>query len=268
MWFKVDDHLHASRKAAKAGVPAMGLWVLAGSWSAAEELDGFVPSYMVARLGADQSAAESLVASGLWHPHEHEGEDGYQFHQWEEYQPTRAQLEVKREEARVRMKRVRDEAERKRREAEERGDSVRANSPRSSRSVTPTPTRPDPKENTNAADAAEFDAFWKQYPRKIGKTAASKAYTKARKDVSAEVIATGLENAKAVWFASNTEERFIPHAATWLNGGRWEDEQETIPGTQPVERVTLAQCPEPEVHDRHRWSDARNEFMCSGVEPW
>lgn len=258
-WFKCDDRLSTSRKVAKAGVPAMGLWVLAGSWCAGEELDGFVPAYMVTRLaGADGEAmAFALVSAGLWHDDEHDGERGYRFHEWAEYQPTRAQLEAKREAARERMKGVRD-----------RSKPVRANNSRGSRSVTPTPTRPDPKENTNAADAADFDAFWKQYPRKIGKTAASKAYAKARKDVSAEVIATGLENAKAVWFASNTEERFIPHAATWLNGGRWEDEQETIPGTQPVERVTLAQCPNTEVHDRHRWSDARNEFMCSGVEPW
>lgn len=253
-WFKVDDHLHASRKAAKAGVAAMGLWVLAGSWSAAEELDGFVPSYMVTRLGASQDAADGLVFAGLWVLDEHDGETGYRFHQWAEYQPTRAQLEAKREEARVRMKRVR-----------ERTVSVRPNDARSSESVTPTPTRPDPIKKTPTADAAEFEAFWTSYPRKTGKTAAGKAYAKARKDADAATIAKGLESAVAVWIAARTEPQFIPHPTTWLNQGRWADEQPTLTDA-PAERVAMNQCADFGAHDKHRWSDARNQFYCSGVQ--
>lgn len=258
MWFKVDDHLHASRKAAKAGVEAMGLWVLAGSWSAAEELDGFVPGYMVGRLGALQEHADALVSAGLWVPEAHDGEDGYRFHQWAEYQPTRAQLEAKREDARERMRKARN-----------RGGSVRVNSERTSRAVTPTPTRPDPKENTPArklADSPEFEAFWTAYPRKTAKAHAAKAYAKAASQATGEQILAGLANAVEVWRATRTETRFIPHPATWLNQGRWADEHPSLT-TQPAARatVTMAQCNEPECNDRHEWTDGRNRFMCVGA---
>lgn len=260
-WFKVDDHLHASRKAAKAGVAAMGLWVLAGSWSAAEELDGFVPGYMVARLGATQEAADALVFAGLWVLAEHDGEDGYRFHQWDEYQPTRAQLEAKREEARERMRRARA-----------RGGDVRANGEGTSRAVAPTPTRPDPKTNNTArklADSDEttaaFEAFWRNYPRKIGKAAAAKAYARAAKTTRPDSIADGLSNAVAVWKATGTEERFIPHAATWLNQGRWADEHPTLT-PEPTRPRTLMLCANQNPHAAHGWDHGRNACHCPGVE--
>lgn len=37
MWFRVDDKLHTHEKALLAGVPAMGLWVMCGSWCASHE---------------------------------------------------------------------------------------------------------------------------------------------------------------------------------------------------------------------------------------
>lgn len=255
VWFKADDRLPSSRKAAKAGVAAMGLWVLAGCWSAGEELDGFVPSYMVTRLGGaeGEALASSLVSAGFWLEDEHDGEAGYRFHQWAEYQPTRAQLEAKREQARERM------------------NHVRANGPRTSQEVTPTPTRPDPtKEKNTAAKAAEhaddFAAFWQQYPRKVGKAAAEKAYAKARKSASADALAAGLRASVAQWAATRTEPQYVPHATTWLNQGRWEDDtQSTIPLPDQERRPTLAQCSNLERHERHQWEDARNLFHCQGV---
>ena len=57
MWFKVDDKLHDHRKARKAGKAAMGVWVLAGSWSMDNETDGFVPDDTAApQPGRNQSA--------------------------------------------------------------------------------------------------------------------------------------------------------------------------------------------------------------------
>lgn len=260
-WLKVDDHLHSHRKAMRAGTEAMGLWVLAGSWSAAEESDGWVPAYVLPRLvgGTGEALAERLVAAGLWHPDVVDGEDGYRFHAWDEYQPTREQLDRKREEQRERMRRARSQ-----------GGSVRAHNTRSARSVTPTPTRPDPTNNNTSADAADFDAFWAEYPRKIGKAAAAKAYAKAHRDTPADTILAGLRNAVAVWAASRTEERFIPHASTWLNGGRWTDEQPVLPGTPTTggpsrPSKVAAQCTDHQPHPRHDWQDGRNAFVCLGV---
>lgn len=73
-----------------------------------------------------------------------------------------------------------------------------------------------------SADADGFPAFWAAYPRKIRKVDASKAYAKALKRAGPQAITAGLERHLPIW--EHTEPGFIPHAATWLNGDRWEDE--------------------------------------------
>ena len=71
-----------------------------------------------------------------------------------------------------------------------------------------------------------FDEFWKLYPRKESKQQAKKAWLKLKPDQSLfNLIANALEyrNQTQDWLAENG--RYIPHPATWLNGRRWEDEQ-------------------------------------------
>ena len=89
MWFKVDDKLHDHRKARKAGKAAMGVWVLAGSWSMDNETDGFIPDDVLQRWGT-HSDARTLVAVGLWDRENFQGEDGYRFHDWSRFQPSAA----------------------------------------------------------------------------------------------------------------------------------------------------------------------------------
>lgn len=91
-WFKVDDALATHDKVLAAGNAAMGLWVRAGSWCAQHLTDGHVPTHAVRLLG-NAGQARALVRAGLWL----EREDGYQFHEWHDYQPTRAQVEEVRE---------------------------------------------------------------------------------------------------------------------------------------------------------------------------
>lgn len=86
-WFKVDDKLHDHRKQRKAGKSAMGVWVLAGSWSADNRQDGFVPAEVLARWGTRRDA-ERLVLAGFWETAEKNGEQGWQFRDWADYQPT------------------------------------------------------------------------------------------------------------------------------------------------------------------------------------
>lgn len=88
-WFKVDDKLHDHRKARKAGKAAMGVWVLAGSWSMDNLSDGFVPEDVLLRWGTRADAIK-LVAAGLWDTAVREGEKGWQFHDWERFQPSAA----------------------------------------------------------------------------------------------------------------------------------------------------------------------------------
>lgn len=69
----------------------------------------------------------------------------------------------------------------------------------------------------------DFDLFWKTYPRRVGKLAALKAYQKARSVGTSDEIQAG---ASLYLEHLPDDPTFIPHAATWLNKGRWMDEYE------------------------------------------
>lgn len=80
---------------------------------------------------------------------------------------------------------------------------------------------------------AGFARFWTAYPRKTAKADARKAFTKAWKKLppfdEEAILIGGLERAKASW----GEAQFIPHAATWLNGERWQDEPPEVIQLKP-----------------------------------
>jgi hypothetical protein len=70
-----------------------------------------------------------------------------------------------------------------------------------------------------------FNAFYAAYPRKVGKQEALKAWKKLKADEELQhmilvAIAAQLEGHD--W--KREEGAYIPHPATWLNGGRWMDE--------------------------------------------
>lgn len=94
-WFKVDDALATHDKVLKAGNSAMGLWVRAGAWCAQHLTDGHVPTHAVRLLG-NTAQANALVKAGLWV----KVDDGYRFHEWHDYQPTREHVERVRDERR------------------------------------------------------------------------------------------------------------------------------------------------------------------------
>ena len=69
-----------------------------------------------------------------------------------------------------------------------------------------------------------FDEFWQAYPRKVGKGAARKAYSKALRLTDHDTIMGALSDQRPAMEAK--EPKFIPHPSTWLNQERWEDEPE------------------------------------------
>lgn len=158
-WFKVDDGFHAHRKVIRAGVPALGLWVVAGSWCADQLTDGFVPDYVAQRLDPDFAEhAAALVAAKLWIPGEKDGEAGWYFHQWSEEgrQPSAESVNAKREDARERMAKLRAERAEAAKNKASRSQNVRANGSGTSREVASTPTRPDPtRPNTSVSNETE-----------------------------------------------------------------------------------------------------------------
>jgi len=78
-----------------------------------------------------------------------------------------------------------------------------------------------------------FEDFWSAYPRKIGKAKARTAFAYAMKKATIEQISNGLNDQVEALLAK--EQKFIPHASTWLNGERWNDEPTHNEG-KPIKR--------------------------------
>lgn len=94
-----------------------------------------------------------------------------------------------------------------------------------------------------------FDQFWTLYPRKVSKRIAQKTWERMPIDeqqLALEALPTHIK----YWRMKETDTDFIPHAATWLNQGRWEDElvlQEKKPPSLPWysdEQLTMAKARE------------------------
>jgi hypothetical protein len=84
---------------------------------------------------------------------------------------------------------------------------------------------------------SDFEQFWARYPRRIGKLAAEKAYTKARKTASAQQILDGLARYQ---FAADPQ--YVPHPRTWLCQGRYLDEPEPARAAPAAEEDWFEQC--------------------------
>jgi hypothetical protein len=78
-----------------------------------------------------------------------------------------------------------------------------------------------------SARETDFAAFWAAYPRRVGKDAARKAFDRRRSDVTLEAVLAALELQKASQQWQRDGGRYVPHPATWLNQGRWQDEVDT-----------------------------------------
>jgi hypothetical protein len=89
-----------------------------------------------------------------------------------------------------------------------------------------------------------FSEFWAVYPRRVGKLAALKAFTKARKMATTDQIIDGVER----YLRHKPSYADWAHPSSWLNAGRWMDEYtEQVTGT----RWEPFACPhQPECHGR------------------
>lgn len=86
--------------------------------------------------------------------------------------------------------------------------------------------------NTPIPPQGDFDAFWSAYPRKVGKDAARKSYDRAMKKADHATVMSAL----LAWVPAQAgkDAQYIPHASTWLNGGRWQDEPEAATPAGPA----------------------------------
>lgn len=91
-----------------------------------------------------------------------------------------------------------------------------------------------PTSSANADAPAEktlddwFDEFWHLWPRKVAKAAARAKYLTAVRTKGADPrhINAQADVQAAVWKSTGKDPQFIPHASTWLNQGRYDDEVE------------------------------------------
>lgn len=244
----------------------LGLWLRALLYCRRNLTDGHFSARVTRRWG-DPGSVPELVQVGRWHEPGHDCADCPQPAEGSLY--LHAFLEVQNSRDKV------SELSEKRAEAGRRGGISRAGKQLASKAGGKSQADSGKgqaeekrrEEKEPAAGAAEFDLFWAAYPKRVGKTAAAKAWAKAVKSANPGVIIAGLGSANAEWTAARTESQFIPHPATWLNAGRWADEPATLPGTvEPPKGHTLMQCRDSEPHGRHLWTDGRNQLACQGAE--
>lgn len=98
---------------------------------------------------------------------------------------------------------------------------------------------PNPKSSAKRARAnadAGFDEFWSQYPRKTAKASAEKAWSKIKPDAELRAeIMSALARSKTCkqW----QDIQFVPYASTWLNGRRWEDQEDALKPMSSLDRM-------------------------------
>lgn len=111
------------------------------SWSMDQLTDGAVPEHMLTVLDGTRREANALVMAGLWVT----TEDGWAFHDWSDYQPSRAQVLADREAAKERQRRARERAKSARESRRDEPVTHGEVHP----GVTVPPTRPIPKPSPN-----------------------------------------------------------------------------------------------------------------------
>ena len=77
----------------------------------------------------------------------------------------------------------------------------------------------------------KFNRFWSLYPRKVAKVAAQRSW-KRLTNKNVDSIFKVFHEHLIRW--SFKEIQFVPHASTWLNQRRWEDELEPLPSDKSL----------------------------------
>jgi hypothetical protein len=103
-WFRADDQQHSHPKVIEAGLEAMGLWLLAGTYCCDKLTDGFVAWPVIERLAGGKAKAKKLAKLlvdakgesevGLWEY----VDGGCRFHDWNIYQLPAAEERARRAE--------------------------------------------------------------------------------------------------------------------------------------------------------------------------
>lgn len=94
MFTRLDDHFWAHPKVLNCSDGAIALWVRALSWVGFQLTDGFVPHQCLRLLRGRKRDADRLVAAGLWERGECDGQLGYWFHDFTDWNNAATKEEV------------------------------------------------------------------------------------------------------------------------------------------------------------------------------
>jgi hypothetical protein len=182
----------------------------------------------------------------------------YAIHDWKDNQPFMYYAEERskraREAAETRWKKKNSEGKRKLRKQNAHSmlpacdQHTKGNAPSPTPTPTPIPT-PNPN-NTPPTPQGESvyvwfeDKFWPMWPRKVAKAAALRAIKKLTPAPELrDDILEAVDNQSQWPQWTKDRGQFIPHAATWITGRRWEDKIPEPQKSAPEKKPIWGKCP-------------------------
>lgn len=181
--------------------------------------DGFLDFRVVSRKWGSEVVEELTTndpTNPSWKPAKNGQQNGFQIHDFGVHQTTKADIQDIRD-ARSAAGRRGAEAKAKQSSSKSEANDFGLLSKNKPETETETETN-----NLTSNPKDLFDSFWNEYPRRVGKESARKAFLKAMKRSEPNEIIAG-----AVRLGQDPnlpEMQFVPHPATWLNRDGWEDE--------------------------------------------
>lgn len=218
-WVRIDDAMPRHPKFVEAGPLAGWLFVSALCYANQYTTDGFISETVIPVLTSipDVDAeVQRLIRARLFE----RVDGGYLIHDYLEFQPSADKIKSSREQARDRMSRTRSQEVLKK--FARTSDEVRE------KFTDPNPTQPNPTPTRRGKRLSQqkevderFETFWSSYPVKKAKANARAAWDRREfSDEDVTLLMSALNRQRESW----TDPRYIPHAATWLNQERWNDE--------------------------------------------
>lgn len=203
------------------------LWWWATDYAQEGDLSRFDPLDIA--IGAEWEGnpdlfLDALIRSGFVDRDE-EGR-GLSIHDWHDYAGKLIERRAKNAE---RMRAARADTKPKRATHVQGTQRARATLPNTTKQNTTEPNQtlgeesPKPSLRARAKEPTGFDVFYTNYPKKVGRDDAERAWKKLNpsSELQAE-INTAVSRQKG-W--ESWQSGFIPNPATFLNGGRWKDEE-------------------------------------------
>jgi hypothetical protein len=248
-YVRFDDNYDESPKIAALSDAAFRAHVSAICYSGRNLTDGRIPAQVARKFGPPRAIRE-LVAAGLLI----QTENGYEVHDYLEHQRSAEQVKdliSKRQEAGSRggtakakgaangVASATPDAKQpaSKNVPEDKGQSTEVTPPPppDGGEETDDPPRPSlqllPQPTPSVRQDSGFAAFYEAYPRKVGRGAAARSWTRAIKKTPPEEIMEGLRRAQF-----SPDPQFIPHPSTWLNQERWADQPAAVPAMSSTGR--------------------------------